>query len=469
MPLTEGDLLDQFGAAVLTNNAALYVGAGLSQPAGYPVWNVLLEPLRVEASIPAELRDLPLVAQYYVQSDVGSREKLEDHILADLNKVAATPTRAHEILASLTIPEIWTPNYDPLLEHSMPDALVVHSDDDLLERRQGWNRRIVKMHGSAVGSKQDGDVLEWRSAPVITRSDYENYERDRPRMWSLLRATYLTRSMLFLGFSFSDPNVEVLLRLARTQLESGRPEHFTVMRRPSDEPDLSLHDHLVGDLESSGIGVLVINDFSDIEPLLGRLFRRTRPPHLFLSGSDPDGVDNSDLCRTIGEALANSPITLNSLAGPTGMEVSYGFGNKRRNMGSYQPDGVQLYFRAKDEKPPPLPERIGTAVYTDRTREQLREEILSDCRASLIIGGGTNTRAEFELAKSLGVPVIPVAASGGAARDAWDEMRAHLDSLEFGGRPIDANDFEALANGDPGVVAAAVVRLTRQAMYLDAQ
>lgn len=468
MTVTEGDLLDQYGAAILTNNAALYVGAGLSQPAGYPVWNVLLEPVRREASIPSELRDLPLVAQYYVQSNVGSRDNLEDHVLAELNKVPATPTRAHEILASLTLPEIWTPNYDPLLEHSMPDALVVHSDNDLLERRQGWNRRIVKMHGSAVASERDEDVLEWRSQPVITRSDYETYERDRPRMWSLLRATYLTRSMLFLGFSFSDPNVEVLLRLARTQLESGRPEHFTVMRRPDKDPDRSLHEHLVRDLESSGIGVYVIDDFSQIEALLGRLFRRTRPPNLFLSGSDPHGADNSGLCRMIGEALADSGITLNSLAGPTGMEVSYGFGIKRRSMGSYEPDGVQLFFRAKDEKPPPLPERIGTAIYTDRTREELREEVLSDCRASLIIGGGTNTQAEFELARSLGVPVIPVAASGGAARASWDEMRAELNSLEFGGRPIDVGDFEALADDDPAVVAAAVARLVGQAMHLDA-
>ena len=468
MTLSEGDLLDEYGSAVLTNNAALYVGAGLSQPAGYPVWDELLESLRVEASIPDELRDLPLVAQYYVQSQVGSRDKLEGHILAELNKVLARPTRAHEVLASLTIPEVWTPNYDPLLELSIPDALVVHSDDDLLERRQGWSRRIVKMHGSAVASER-GDVLEWRSSPVITRSDYETYERDRPRMWSLLRATYLTRSMLFLGFSFSDPNVAVLLRLARTQLESGRPEHFTVLRRPSDDKDLSMHEHLVRDLESSGIGVYVIDDFSEIEPFLGRLFRRTRPANLFLSGSDPDGMDNSGLCRTIGDALADTPITLNSLAGPTGMEVSYGFGNKRRSMGSYQPDGVQLFFRAKDEKPPPLPERIGTAIYTDRAREQLREGVLSDCRASLIIGGGENTREELAFAKSIGVPSIPVAASGGTARECWDELRSQLDSLEFGGRPVDPDDFQALAEGDSEVVAAAVVRLTRQAMHLDAQ
>ncbi len=470
MPLPEGDLLDHYGAAVLTNNAALYIGAGLSQPAGYPGWDVLLEPLRREASIPPELKDFPLVAQYYVQSEIGSREKLEEHILAELNKVPATPTPAHHILASLSVPEIWTPNYDPLLEIAMSDALVIHRDEDLGERRKGWVRRVIKMHGSVI---RGGKVLRrsqwaWKSSPVITRGDYESYDTVRPRTWSLLRATYLTKSMLFLGFSFSDPNVEVLLRLARTQLESGRPEHFTVMRRPSKEPDLSLHEHLVRDLESSGTGVYVIDDFSEIEPLLGRLFRRTRPPNLFLSGSDPEGTDNSGLCRNIGETLAESDITLNSLAGPTGMQVSYGFGKKRRKMRSYVPDGVQFFFRAKDEEPPPLSERIGTAIYTDRTREQLREEVLSNCRASLIIGGGTNTRAEFEFAKAIGVPAIPVAASGGVARESWDEMRVQLDSLRFGGRPIDSGDFEALAHGDPQVVAAAAGRLIRQAMHLDA-
>jgi hypothetical protein len=148
------------------------------------------------------------------------------------------------------------------------------------------------MHGSI----RPGPPPEWASEPVASRSDYERYELDRPRTWALLRATYATRSFLFLGFSFADPNVEVLLRLARSHGLASGDRHLTVIRRPREDderdgPDgVRLHE-LVRDLEASGIAVHEIAEYGDLVPLLAALVRRTRSPRLFVADSgDRDDV-----------------------------------------------------------------------------------------------------------------------------------------------------------------------------------
>lgn len=53
-------------------------------------------------------------------------------------------------------------------------------------------------------------------------------------MGPLLRASYLTRTMSFLGFSFADLNIGVLLRLARAYGTAEGDRQLAVMRRPAD-------------------------------------------------------------------------------------------------------------------------------------------------------------------------------------------------------------------------------------------
>src|SRR5260370_34851733 len=107
-------------------------------------------------------------------------------------------------------------------------------------------------------------------------------------MWSLLTSTYLTRSMLFLGFSFNDPNIGVLLRLSRTL--SAPTEHFTVLRAPSDANERRHHDLQAADLERSGVAVHQIGNYDDLDTLLLNLERRTGRQVLFISASESSGV-----------------------------------------------------------------------------------------------------------------------------------------------------------------------------------
>jgi len=462
MTISSRELLTQYGIVALRGNAAIFVGAGLSISAGYPAWSKLLEQLRSQAEVPSTITDLPLMAEYIEQSIPGGRDALESHLLLALAAVDGHPSQGHRWLSELPIDDIWTTNYDTLLEQSIPGISIVSSDENLQDRRRLQRRRVIKMHGSLTM----GVPPRWLIPPVITRQDYEEYDIRNPRLWADLRATYLTKSILFLGFSFTDPNIEVLLRLSRT-LHIGAPEHFTILRAPPTPEEKRLHDLQVRDLERSGIAVCEVADFNELEPFLRSLVRRTCRKVLFISGSTSGDSDINECSNALGYRLAEWNIELTSLAGNSAMILSYGFGKALIAENRYDPDRVRFYFRKSPNRPPPLTDRIGTAIYSGMSKEDLCEWVLAKCRAMIIIGGGDNTKAEFDTARKLGVPVIPLARSGGVAKVIWQETTPADSGIALEDTESETRDWELLNNENVEIAVSAAIRLVSQTMFLN--
>src|SRR5262249_39178388 len=299
------DLVDSFGNAAMRGNGALFIGAGMSAAAGMPDWAKLLEAPRKAAGVP-QLADFPLMAEYISRSPHVGIEVLHAHVLEAICYADSGNTaEVHRLVSRLPVNEIWTTNYDELLERACPGASVVISDEEV--RSIGTvERTIIKMHGSIDA----GPPRSWKWPPVLTRTSYETYEDNRPRAWALLHASYLSRTMLFLGFSFTDPNVELLLRLARRHGTSVFDSRLTVIKRPAprDRKALRLHKLRVADLESSGVRVCEVTDYEDLEPLLVALVRRTRPLQLFVSGSARGGEQNeiAPWCDAVASQLATT-------------------------------------------------------------------------------------------------------------------------------------------------------------------
>lgn len=454
MTIDQYELVDRFGQACNDGVASLLVGAGLSMAAGLPGWERLLTELAQRANVPATLSDLPLVADYIEHEPSVGRGALERHLAVQLIGVGE-PTEGHRLVAELPVREIWTTNYDQLLELAMPDGHVVTRDDDA--QLAGTNgRSIIKMHGSLPTSRGE----PWPTPPVITRGDYERYATDHPRTWTRLRATYLTTTMLFLGFSFTDPNIEVLLRLARLAGTASKDRHLTVLRRPTDEGELRLHDLRVADLERSGIAVHEIQDFTLLAPLLRAVLRRSQPPRCFIAGS---GDALEPWSAAMAEKIApRHDWQLASLGGPAGWQTTRRVAGLRRAEGTYAPENLLLYFRRLgNASAPPLDERAGTAIYSDLQREPLVASVLDQCRAMLVLGGSDRTSEEVQWARERGIGIVPIAATGGAAYAAW----LHDSGPLLGGRPVEERFWQQLADEDVGVATAAAMRLLEQAMY----
>lgn len=463
MPVDQYDLVDSFGESALRGNGALFIGAGMSAAAGLPDWRSILEASRIAAGVP-ELADFSLIAEYISRNPHIGKDALHAHVLEAICDADAGGTaEIHRLLSRLPVNEIWTTNYDQLLERACPGASVIVSDEDI--RSMGTaERTIIKMHGSIDA----GPPRSWAQPPVLTRTDYETYEDNRPRTWALLRASYLSRTMLFLGFSFTDPNVELLLRLARRYGTAVFDRHLTVIKQPdpSDHDALRGYQLRVDDLENSGVRVSQIAQYEDLEPLLVALVRRTRPLQLFISGSARGGAPDeiSPWCYAVASQLAGTPDwKLTSLGGDAGWLTTREVARILRAEGAYDPAQLSFYFRAKNEPAPILEERVGTAVYTDLEREQLVPRLLDDCRALLVIRGGERSRQEIAWARDAGVGIVPIAASGGTARQYWEDQ--HDGPPDLGGRSVDARAWSRLGHEDYNVAARAAHQLLRQAMY----
>jgi hypothetical protein len=471
MPIERFKLVEEYGEAVLSGNAALFIGAGLSQAAGLPGWESLLDPIREDCNVPKS-DDYPLVAEYITFELSGGRQALHDRILAAITATPVSPRPNHRLIARLRVPQVWTTNYDQLIERAVKAVeadTAVAVDEGTVHTIASNRRAVIKMHGSL-----SSDPPHWHSPPVITRTDFERYEMEHPRMWTVLRATYLSRTMLFLGFSFADANIEVLLRLARTLNTAASDRHIAVLRKPkSDEPEKArLHQLQMADFDKSGIRVCEIAEYSEITEILTQLLRRTRPARLFVSGSagKPSASSTEDE-QILGQWCLATARNLDreisweivSLGGPAGWLVTRDVARLRRIDGRYDPAKLAFHFRKKDVPPAQLEERVGTSVYTELSREALVASLLDESRALLVICGANRTAEEIQWAIDRAVGVVPLACSGGAAYDYWHAHEAEPPDL--GGRPTDSATWLRLNDSDAAVAAEAAHQLLRQAMY----
>ena len=136
-------------------------------------------------------------------------------------------------LAALKLcPLYYTTNYDNFLERALALAgrspVTVATETHIAGVRSG-RPQVVKFHGDL----NNPDLM------VITESDYEQRLAFRTAMDFRLRADVLGRAVLFLGYSFRDPNVAYLFRLVNEHLNklavnpTGR-RAYIVVADPSD-------------------------------------------------------------------------------------------------------------------------------------------------------------------------------------------------------------------------------------------
>lgn len=452
VPITRRELTSRFGRFVDNGGASLFVGAGLSAGRGLPDWDSLLKPLRKLANIP-KMADFPLMAEYLATDATVGRQRLETHLWKQTVEHGFSPGNGHKLLSQIPVQQIWTTNYDTLIEDADPGTPIVSLDDAI--QTVGWNNRtIIKMHGHPLV----GSDATWVDPPVISRTDFENYAYNKPRTWALLNAAYLSQCILFLGFSFSDPNIELLLRLARRRGTASNDRHVTVLRRPESPADLRRHQLTVSDLENTGVSVHEIDDYSELDDILGLIVRRTRPARLFVAGSHKNESVIVNIIEQIAIAMAgHADWEMSSLGGPAAWTLAKRLATSRKANMSYDPETIKLFFKKSNGSAPVLDSRVGTAVYSNLDREDLARQTIDSCRALLVVGGGDRTAEEVAWARQMGVPVIPVGATGGVAATAWE---AAVDRGSFVGEVIPSNTWAEL-NEEPGACHGTMTLLER--------
>lgn len=137
-------------------------------------------------------------------------------------------TPSHVELVRLDLPLVFTTNFDELieaayLEASKPLRVSITEEQFKAHRSNRQSPHLVKLHGS----------IDQPASIVLTRTDYARARRERQEMLSLLRSEMGDAAFLFVGFSLSDPNFNLLHDDVRLLYGSNMPTSYTVQGRRS--------------------------------------------------------------------------------------------------------------------------------------------------------------------------------------------------------------------------------------------
>ena len=200
--------LDEIADRLWSNDAAVMVGAGFSRnarpvdstSASFPSWQELGDIFyrklhgRSPQGEARYLNVLKLAEQVQAQFGPPALDELLFRAIPDLGYA---PSVLHIQLLDLPWKDVFTTNYDTLLERARAFVTLRHydivaTDKNLFNANQP---RIVKLHGS------------FPTPPfVITEEDYRRYPTDHAPFVNTVRQSLLESTLCLIGFSGDDPN-----------------------------------------------------------------------------------------------------------------------------------------------------------------------------------------------------------------------------------------------------------------------
>lgn len=225
-----------------------FVGAGMSANVGYPSWDVLLERLGenlgqghltheqvVELTDGNRLR----VAEYYYLTEGKQVGPLRKEIHGQFKDVSPLDFGGYVDLVNLGSQRIYTTNFDDLIERAyrelgLPFERITTPRD--LALSAGNKAEIIKYHGDLTNDP----------SLVLTESQYYSRLNFDSPMDLKFRADLLGKSVMFIGYSFSDINIRIiwfrLLDMMRGVEQTDMPTSYMVIVKPNPVEELLYKD-----------------------------------------------------------------------------------------------------------------------------------------------------------------------------------------------------------------------------------
>ena len=436
--------VDKYVNDIKNNSAALFIGAGFSKSSGFVDWKDLIKNVADDLDLDIEKEnDLVSLAQYSYNKN-QNRSLINSVIFDEFSKNVDIDEN-HRILARLPIFTFWTTNYDSLIEDALRDAKrmvdVKYKNSHLAISLSHRDAIVYKMHGD----KSDPDEA------VLIKDDYEKYYRERTPFVTALCGDLISKTFLFIGFSFSDPNIDYILSRIRIEYGAGNNrQHYALFRtlkkedykekgtgkfdKAKFEYDTRKYKLLLDDLKRYNIKALMINDYSEITDILNLISKRINQNNVFISGSA------SDYDRYSKEEALDLISLLSKNLIKNNFNVISGFG---LGVGSAVITGAleEIYINQKNINNErlllrPFPQDISDPDKRQELWKKYREDMISRAGISIFVFGnkleeGNVVKAngmieEFEIAKANHNLIVPVGCTGYVSLDIWNEINANI-------------------------------------------
>lgn len=224
-----------------SRRAIVFLGAGISSGCKNdegirpPTWEKLLETANSKVNLPNDenklvneliKKGLLLDAAEIIFDSVSTADKraLFDEQLA---KPRFRPCAYHKLIQDINPKIVITTNYDQLYEQQC-DALVAgngyavkkYTDKTILNDIRSKDNLIIKAHG-CITEKEN---------IILTRSDYFRIKQENGDFYKVLDSLLTVSTVLFLGCSMTDPDIQLILENTNISAKSDHP-HYAVMAK----------------------------------------------------------------------------------------------------------------------------------------------------------------------------------------------------------------------------------------------
>lgn len=444
--------INDYVSKLRQGTATILLGAGMSKAAGFVDWKGLLSDLAEELGLNiADETDLISIAQFHKNKN-SNRTRINEKIVDEFTD-NDIETENHRIIARLPFNTIWTTNYDDLIEDAHlkinKKIDVKRNIDDLFINKGNRSCILYKMHGD---KDQANDA-------VLLKEDYEKYYYTHEPFISILNSELISKSFLFVGFSFTDPNVNYIFGRLTHRYSDKSKDHYCIMKGTalSDwENNKKKYDYekikqelFIKELERYRVQTILIDNYSDLGLLLKEIEKRYNSHSIFISGSAVEyGAFSSVEAQNFVHLLSKELIKNN-------YNVVNGFG---LGVGSAVINGAldAVYSNPKNFSEnqlilKPFPQFPSGTKDLGTLWEEYRQNMISRAGISLILFGnkveGANTvnaggvKREFEIALQHGLIPLPIAYTGFMAKELYDEI-----SKDFAKNNLDEEIFNDLSN-----------------------
>ena len=239
------------------HHAAVLVGAGFSRNAIrldgseklMPDWNelakIFCEKLGLKYTNNQYIDPLSLAQQVEV---LHGKQYLNNLLKSVMEDEAYQPGKVHDLLMSLPWTDVFTTNYDTLLERAFKNGTgkisykPVFSHSDLLY--SAGLSRIVKLHGSFPSYEPF----------IISEEDFRRYPSDHAPFVNTVQQSLLENIFVLIGFSGNDPNFKKWIGWIHDNLGvENSPKIYLISHKPETVVNMRM-------LAAKNIDVIVLDD-----------------------------------------------------------------------------------------------------------------------------------------------------------------------------------------------------------------